>query len=60
MEQKVTTGTITVEAHYDAKKNVTRIKKKVSSGEDDETKETFLGLRILKLVTEKGVVKVEY
>ena len=64
LEQKATVGTLKVEAHYDAKKNVTKIQKKLKENEieDDEkeTKETFDGLRILKLVTDKGGINVDY
>ena len=53
-------GALKIEAHYDAKKNITKIEKKLKDGDDNETKVTFPGLRILKFVTEKGVVKVDY
>ena len=59
-------GTTKVEAHYDAKKNVTKVEKKVKEKDwdddhnDTEIKETFAGLRILKLITDKGVVRVDY
>lgn len=62
LEQKVTVGTTTIEAHYDVKKNTTTIKKKLKEKHDDEreTKEVFDGLKILKIITEKGSVKVNY
>ena len=65
LEQKATVGTLKVEAYYDAKKNVTKIQKKLKAkdeedNDDKETKETFIGLRILKMVTDKGVVSVDY
>ena len=67
LEQKTTVGTLKIEAHYDAKKNTTKIKKKIKgnndNNEDDDTsgvKETFTGLRILKLMTDKGNLTVEY
>lgn len=62
LEQKVTVGNLKVEAHYDAKKNTTKIERKVNSGDEDEkeNKETFLGLRILKLVSDKGSMRVDY
>ena len=55
-------GTLKIEAHYDAKKNITIIKKKLEGEENDDEKieETLQGLRILKLVTDKGVVRVDY
>ncbi|MEK7148515.1 MAG: hypothetical protein AAB770_01220, partial [Patescibacteria group bacterium] len=64
LKQKATVGEVKVTAHYDAKKNITKIQKKSKdkdgNDEHEEAKETFPGLRILKLVTEKGVVKVDY
>ncbi len=64
LEQKATVGALKIEAHYDAKKNITKIERKVKDVEDHEdekeTKETFTGLRILKLVTDNGVVRIDY
>lgn len=61
LEQKATAGSFKVEAHYDAKKNTTTIKKKMKESDDEkEIKETFVELRILKLVTENGIVRVDY
>lgn len=57
-QQKATVGTIKVEAHYDAQKNITNIKKEIYEGKDN--KETFSGLRILKLVSDKGSVGIDY
>ncbi len=67
LEQKATVGNLKVKAHYDAKKNITKVKKEVEERdkddeeyEDEEMKETFPGLRILKLVTENGSVSIDY
>lgn len=62
LEQKATVGTLKVEAHYDAKKNTTIIKKKLKEkhGDEGETKEIFEGLHIVKLVTERGIIKIDY
>lgn len=65
LQEKATVGMLKIEAHYDAKKNVTKIKKKLKEKDEDdnddkETKETFAGLKLLKLVTDKGVVSVDY
>ncbi|MCR4306713.1 MAG: right-handed parallel beta-helix repeat-containing protein [Candidatus Yonathbacteria bacterium] len=67
-EQKMTIGDSKIEAHYDAKKNVTKIKKKLEEREDDnsddddkeETKESLPGLVIINLTTDKGRVEVSY
>jgi len=59
LEQKATVGTVKIEAHYDAKKNVTRIERKWKNNEK-ETKEVLLGLKVLNLVTDKGRVSVDY
>lgn len=53
-------GNQVVEAHYDIKKNVTKIKKKLKETDGEETKESFDGLIILMQITEKGVVRVDY
>lgn len=65
LEQKAIIGTLKVEAHYDAKKNITKIDKKLKlkdeEDDDREMKEEVLsGLRILKLITDKGVVGIDY
>lgn len=62
LEQKATVGTLKAEAHYDAKKNTTIIKKKLKEkhGDEGETKEIFEGLHIVKLVTERGIIKIDY
>jgi len=48
LEQKATVGTLKIEAHYDAKKNITKIQKNVKRSDKDydddgekENKETF-------------------
>ncbi len=64
LEQKATVGALKIEAHYDAKKNITKIQKKSKdkdgNDEHEEAKEIFSGLRILRLVTLEGVVRVDY
>ena len=63
LEQKATVGNLKVKGHYDAKKNITKIQKKFKDKDDDEDeeiKEIFHGLRILKLVTENGEVRIDY
>ncbi|HAS84745.1 MAG TPA: hypothetical protein DCS23_01570 [Candidatus Yonathbacteria bacterium] len=60
LEQKAKVGNQVVEAHYDIKKNVTKIKKKLKETDGEETKESFDGLIILMQITEKGVVRVDY
>ena len=62
LEQKATVGTLKVGAHYDAKKNETKIEQKLKKKDEDEDeiKEIFSGLRILKLVSDKGIITVDY
>ena len=54
-----------ISAHYDAKKNVTSIEKKLKENElgnedKDEVKEILSGLVIIKLTTENGKVGIVY
>lgn len=69
LEQKVTIGMLKVKAHYDAKKNITTVKEKLSGmegndidGDDkkEETKVTLSGLVIIGIRTENGGVIVDY
>lgn len=63
LEQKVGIGSLKIEAHYDAKKNITKIDRKLKEEESDgnnEIKKILPGFRILKLITDKGVVRVDY
>ncbi len=61
LEQKSTVGTIKIKAHYNAKKDTTTIEKKTNESRDDkETKDTLPGLRIFKIVTEKGIITIDY
>ena len=56
-----------VSAHYDARKNETKIQKKLKGKDDDldnedkdETKEILPGLVIINFTTNKGVVDLNY
>jgi len=65
LEQKATIGTMKIEVHYDAKKNVTKITKQVKNkGENDDenegTKEILPGLVIINLVTDNGEMRINY
>ena len=63
LQEKATVGPLKIHGHYDAKKNVTRIKEKVKgSGDRDENdrKETLPGLVIISLSTDEGKIKVNY
>ncbi len=62
LEEKVTVGSLKIEGHYDAKKNVTRIEEKVGSGEEKEkeNRKTLPGLVIISLSTDKGKIEVSY
>ena len=64
LEQKATVGALKIEAHYDAKKNVTISEKKVMENEGDingkEIKEVLLGLVIIGIKTEKGIITINY
>ncbi|MCK9344995.1 MAG: hypothetical protein M0P64_02625 [Candidatus Pacebacteria bacterium] len=70
LEQKVTVGETEVEAHYNAKKNVTEIKKKLEGkkygnhrdgdGNKIEKKEILPGMVILDLVTKNREMVVSY
>ncbi|MDO8231924.1 MAG: DNRLRE domain-containing protein [bacterium] len=63
LEEKATVGTLKIEGHYDAKKNVTKIKEGVRDEEDNDEKEsekTLLGLVIFHFVTDKGKVETSY
>ena len=69
LEEKAAVGSLKIDGHYDAKKNITKIKKKLKEREDDdsgddddkeETKESLPGLVIISLTTDKGKVDVSY
>jgi parallel beta-helix repeat protein len=61
LEEKATIGNLKVEGHYDAKKNITKIEKKLKEDDDKgETKEVLSGLVIIRLMTDKGKVGVNY
>lgn len=62
LEEKVSVGASTIESHYDAKKNVTRIRKKLKEdikGDKEKIEELLPRLVIVKLMTEKGEVKID-
>ncbi|MBI5405901.1 hypothetical protein HY972_02600 [Candidatus Kaiserbacteria bacterium] len=63
LEEKTTVGTLKIEGHYDAKKNVTRIEEEVKSEEDKserEIKKILPGLAVIDLTTNKGKIEVNY
>ena len=64
LEEKATVDALKIEGHYDAKKNVTKIKKNMKGkrGNDDEkeNKELLPGLVIINLTTNKGRVEINY
>ncbi|MHB8710382.1 MAG: lipase/acyltransferase domain-containing protein [Minisyncoccota bacterium] len=67
LEEKVVIGSLKIEGHYDARKNVTKIEKKLKKKDresdndnEKETKETLPGLVIINLATEKGTANANY
>lgn len=60
LEEKATINRAKTEGHYDAKKNVTRIKTESNDGNKKKNQETLPGLVIINLVTDKGKIKVNY
>lgn len=73
LEQRAEAGNIEVVAHYNAKKNVTEIITKTKEERNDhhknekdsgkkqkEHKEVLAGLVVVELVTNKGVVSIDY
>ncbi|MDO8482023.1 MAG: hypothetical protein Q7S75_02995 [bacterium] len=63
LEEKGAAGRLTIEGHYDAKKDVTKIEQSVKGEKgrnEKENKETLPGLVIIEIKTEKGSVHVAY
>jgi len=64
LEEKITSGVLEISGHYDAKKNITRIKTKVKSWESSDDsgykKEILSGLVIIGFTTDKGTIEVSY
>lgn len=66
LEQKVTVGSLKINGHYDAKKNVTTIKKKLNEVdnnehyEKEEAQETLPGFISIGIKTEKGIITISY
>ena len=63
LEEKATIGRLTVDGHYDAKKNVTKIEQKTRGGEDKrekENKKPLPGLVIIGLTTDGGKINTHY
>ncbi|MCX6788117.1 MAG: hypothetical protein NT108_03080, partial [Candidatus Kaiserbacteria bacterium] len=63
LEEKATVGPLTIEGHYDAKKNATKIEEKVKGREDKDEKESkkiLPGLVLIKLSTEEGKIGMSY
>lgn len=63
LEEKADAKGLTVEGHYDARKNATRIEEKMRGEKDKkekESKKTLPGLVVIRLTTEKGILKVSY
>ncbi|MFA6519876.1 MAG: hypothetical protein WCT41_03600 [Candidatus Paceibacterota bacterium] len=63
LEEKADAKGITVEGHYDSRKNATRIEEKMRGEEDEkekESKKTLPGLVVIRLTTEKGTLNVSY
>lgn len=62
-EEKELVEALTIEGHYDARKNTTRIKTKLKDEEDEESgakKEILPGLVIIGMRTDKGNIGVNY
>lgn len=63
LKEKVTVGTLTIEGHYDARKNITRIKTKLSGQENEENrerKEILSGLVIVGITARNGNIEISY
>lgn len=68
LEQKAETDTLMIQAHYDAKKNVTKIEEKMKGKSKEEredrdekkTKKVLPGLVIIGLTTKVGEVQINY
>lgn len=60
LQEKASVGPLTVEGHYDAKKNITRIEREKGEEDKKERKENLPGLAIIGLKTDKGVVNITY
>lgn len=63
LEEKATVGALTIEGHYDAKKNMTRIEEKTKGREEKEEKESkkiLPELVLFKFTTDKGRVVANY
>lgn len=69
LEQAATIGSLKIEAHYNAKKNVTEIQRSSGEGQDDhredikeksDVKEILPGMVIIKILTAKGNATVSY
>lgn len=58
LEEKVTVGTLNVDGHYNAQKNLTRIEQKAKDGK--ENKKTSPGLVVIGLTTDEGRIGVSY
>lgn len=62
LEEKAIINKAKTSGHYDAKKNVTKIKKEVGKEEhnEKENQEILPGLVIINFVTDKGEITVNY
>ncbi len=64
LEEKTEVASLKVKGHYDAKKNITKIKTKLNGGEDKDeegkNKKTFPGLVIINLTTDRGEFDISY
>jgi len=63
LQGKATVGSLKINGHYDARKNMTKIDEKMRGMEDKsekESKKTLPGLVVIGLTTSSGMVNVSY
>ena len=63
LEEKATAGPLTVEGHYNAKKNVTKIEEKTKDKKDKdekESKKSLPGPAVISLMTDEGKIDIHY